>query len=102
MIMKKPIKINISNPEELKKFKKETSGFSSSYGFPYKLDDLTDKGANYTIFCPIRWKQAYPPAKLRKLLKEDVDADQIKVEYIDFVQETAQEKKDKIWNVDYC
>lgn len=78
-----PIKININNPEELKKFKKETSGFSSSYGFPYKLDDLTDKGANYTIFCPIRWKQAYPPAKLRKLLKEDVDADRIKVEYID-------------------
>ena len=100
--MKKPIKININNPEELKKFKKETLGFSSSYGFPYKLDGLTDKGANYTIFCPIRWKQAYPPAKLRKLLKEDVDADQIKVEYIDFVQETTQEKKDQIFNVDYC
>lgn len=101
MIMKKPIKININNPEELKKFKKETSGFSSSYGFPYKLDDLTDKGANYTIFCPIRWKQAYPPAKLRKLLKEDVNADRIKVEYIEFVQETIQEIKDKIFNVDY-
>lgn len=101
--MNKLRKININNPEELKKFKKETLGFSSSYGFPYKLDDLTDKGANYTIFCPIRWKQAYPPAKLRRLLKEDiVDADRIKVEYIDFVQETAQEKKDQIWNVDYC
>ena len=100
--MKKLRKININNPEELKKFKKETSGFSSSYGFPYKIDDLTEKGANYTIFCPIRWKQAYPPAKLRRLLKEDVDADRIKVEYIDFVQETEQEKKDKIFNVDYC
>ena len=99
--MNKLRKININNPEELKKFKKETLGFSSSYGFPYKLDGLTDKGANYTIFCPIRWKQAYPPAKLRKLLKEDVDADQIKVKYIDFVQETTQEIKDKIFNVDY-
>ena len=95
-------KINISNPDELKKFKQETSGFVSSYGFPYRLDDLTEKGANYTVFCPIRWKQAFSPAKLRKLLKEDVDADYIKVEYIDFVQETTQEKKDQIWNIDYC
>ena len=95
-------KINISNPDKLKAFKQETSGFVSSYGFPYKLNDLTDKGANYTVFCPIRWKQVFSPAKLRKLLKEDVDADQIKVEYIDFVQETTQEKKDQIWNIDYC
>ena len=94
-------KINISNPDELKKFKQETSGFISSYGFPYKLDDLTDKGANYTVFCPIRWKQAFSLAKLRKLLKEDVDADYIKVEYVDFVQEATPEKEDKIYNVDY-
>ena len=94
-------KINISNPEELKKFKQEISGFISSYCFPYKLKDLTDKGANYTVFCPLRWKQAFSPAKLRKLLKEDVDADHIKVEYVDFVQEDAPEKKDKIYNVDY-
>ena len=94
-------KINISNPDELKKFKQETSGFVSSYGFPYKLDDLTDKGANYTVFCPIKWKQIFSPKKLRKLLKEDVDAYQIKVEYIDFVQEAAPEKEDKVYNVDY-
>ena len=65
----------------------ETSGFVSTYGFPYRLDDLTEKGANYTIFCPFRWKSAFPPAKLHKLLREDVDADVIKVEYIDFVKE---------------
>lgn len=94
-------KINISNPEELKKFKQETSGFTSSYGFPYKLDDLTDKGGNYTVFCPLKWKKTFPPAKLRKLLKEDVDADYIIVEYVDFVQESAPEKEDKIYNVDY-
>lgn len=95
-------KINISNPDELKKFRREISGFISSYGFPYKLDDLTDKGGNYTVFCPLRWKQVFSPAKLRKLLKEDVDADYIKVEYVDFVQEAAPEKEDKIYNVDYC
>lgn len=94
-------KINISNPEELKKFKYEITGFISSYGFPYRLDDLTEKGANYTVFCPLRWKQAFSPAKLRKLLKEDVDADKIKVAYIAFVRE-PEEKKEKIWNVDYC
>lgn len=94
-------KININNPEELKRFKKETTGFVSSYGFPYRLDDLTSKGANYTVFCPLRWKNAFSPAKLRKLLKEDVDADYIAVEYIDFVRETTPEKEDKVYNVDY-
>ena len=79
-------KININNLEELKKFKLETSGFVSTYGFPYRLDDLTDKGANYTVFCPLRWKSAFSPAKLRKLLREDVDANRISVEYIDFVK----------------
>lgn len=94
-------KININNPEELKKFKLETNGFVSSYGFPYRLDDLTDKGANYTIFCPLRWKSAFSPAKLSKLLREDVDADRIHVEYIDFVKEDVEDTKEKIWNVDY-
>ena len=96
-------RININNPEELKKFKLETSGFVSSYGFPYRLDDVTEKGANYTIFCPLRWKSAFSPAKLHKLLKEDVNADKISVEYIDFVKEPIEEKetKDPIWNVDY-
>ena len=94
-------KININNPEELKKFKMETHGFVSSYGFPYRLDDLTDKGANYTVFCPLRWKSAFSPTKLRKLLREDVDADLIKVEYIDFVKEEIKDKNSKVWNVDY-
>lgn len=65
----------------------ETSGFVSTYGFPYRLDDLTEKGANYTVFCPLRWKSVFPPAKLHRLLRGDVDADVIKVEYIDFVKE---------------
>ena len=94
-------RININNSEELKKFKAETSGFVSTYGFPYRLDDLTEKGANYTIFCPLRWKSAFSPAKLHKLLREDVDADVIKVEYIDFVKEEIEDKREKVWNVDY-
>lgn len=95
-------KININKPEELKQFKLETIGFVSSYGFPYRLDDLTDKGANYTVFCPLRWKSAFSPVKLRKLLKEDVDADRITVEYVDFVKEPLEDNGgDKIWNVDY-
>ena len=94
-------KININNPEELKKFKMETNGFVSTYGFPYRLDDLTEKGANYTVFCPLGWKSAFSPAKLHKLLREDVDADVIKVEYIDFVKEETEDKTDKVWNIDY-
>lgn len=94
-------KININNPEELKKFKQETHGFVSSYGFPYRLDYLTEKGGNYTVFCPLRWKSVFSPAKLCKMLREDVDADKITVEYIDFVKEPIEEKKDLIYNVDY-
>lgn len=93
--------ININNPEELKRFKQETSGFVSSYGFPYRLDDVTEKGANYTVFCPLRWKSAFSSAKLRKMLREDVYADKIHVEYIDFVKEEVEDKKDKIWKIDY-
>lgn len=93
---KKMKKINICNIDELKKFKMETTGFVSSYGFPYRLDDLTDKGANYTVFCPLRWKSAFSPAKLHKLLREDVDADKIRVEYIDFVKEPIENKKDEV------
>ena len=80
-------RININNPDELERFKMETSGFVSSYGFPYRLDGLSAKGGNYTIFCPLRWKNAFSPAKLHRLLREDVDADRITVEYIDFVKE---------------
>lgn len=94
-------KININNSEEFKKFKMETSGFMSTYGFPHRLDALTEKGANYTVFCPLRWKSAFSPAKLRKLFREDVDADVIKIEYIDFVKEEIEDKTEKIWNVDY-
>ena len=90
---KKIKKINICNIDELKKFKMETTGFVSSYGFPYRLDDLTEKGANYTVFCPLRWKPAFSPAKLHRLLREDVDADEIRVEYIDFVKEPIENKK---------
>jgi len=50
--IKKMRKININNPDELKKFKSETTGFVSSYGFPYRLDDLTDKNEPHL---PIDW-----------------------------------------------
>ena len=80
-------KININNSEELKQFKLEITGFVTRYGFPYRLDDLTEKGANYTIFCPLIWKTAFSPVKLHKLLRKDVDADRINIEYIDFVSE---------------
>ena len=80
-------RINSNNPEELKKFKMDTTSFVSSYGFPCRLSALTTKGANYTIFCPLRWKSAFSPAKLRKLLMEDVDAYKITVEYVDFIKE---------------
>lgn len=98
--MDKVKKINICNPTEFGRFRRQISGFMQIYGFPYRLDDITGRGANYTVFCPIAWKYIFPPDRLKRLLKEDVDADKIKVAYIAFVRE-PEEKKEKIWNVDY-
>lgn len=82
-------KVNIGNPDELKKFKLEIQGvalaYGTPYGFPYRQDTLTEKGANYTIFCPLRWMHSFTPDKLRHILKQEVDADRIEVEYIDFI-----------------
>ena len=79
--------INVKNADELNKFKQEISGFTSCYGFPYRLDDLTEKGANYTLFCSMKWKKAITPATLYSILSGDVDADRITIEYVDFVKE---------------
>lgn len=81
--------INVKNADELNKFKQEISGFTSCYEFPYRLDDLTEKGANYTLFCPMKWKKAITPATLHSILSGDVDvdADRITIEYVDFVKE---------------
>jgi hypothetical protein len=79
--------VNICNPEEIKRFKSEISDYmwvSETDIIPYRRDDSTEKGANYTIFVPVKWKYQYPPKSLRILLRSEVDADKIEIEYIDF------------------
>lgn len=83
-------KVNINNPDEIKRFKSKISDYmwiNESDIIPYRRDDGTERGANYTIFVPVRWKNKLSPAKLHATLRNEVDADRITIEYIDFVRE---------------
>ena len=79
--------INISNQSEINKFKSDITGWLTSSGFPYHLDDLTPEGGNYTIYCPAKWKNLYSAQELKSELKQDVDAQQIIIEYINFIKD---------------
>ena len=78
--------INTSSAEQanLDKFKAKINGWITSIGLPYHLDDLTPDGGIYTIFCPVVWKGLYSAHELKTALKQDVDAEKINIEYIDF------------------
>ena len=82
-------RININNKSEVEAFKREVTCYmqiSDTNILPYRLDDLTNKGGNYTIIVPLEWKDEpiCAPAILRGMLRNEVDADKITIEYIDF------------------
>lgn len=82
--------VNISNPEEIKRFKSEISDYmwvSETDIIPYRRDDSTERGANYTIFVPIKWKNKLSSPRLHAALRNEVDADKITIEYVEFVKE---------------
>ena len=83
-------KVNLNNPDEARHFKSEVSGYmwvSETCIIPYRMDGLTEKGANYTILVPLKWKQWFTQKRLRATLRNEVDADCITIEYINFVRE---------------
>lgn len=83
-------KVNINNKQELKQFKAEISDYlwiNDNTIIPYKREDSTDKGANYRIFVHLKWKNIGFEAYLRHELKNEVDADRIRIEYVEFVKE---------------
>lgn len=83
-------RININNRSELALFKSEVSDYlwvNDHIIIPYRRDDSTNRGANYTMFVPLHWKNALTPKKLHSALRNEVDADAIVIEYIDFVRE---------------
>ncbi len=87
------MKVNLNNPNELEKAKSQFTGFLTGslvkdhQPIPYRMDDLTEKGANYTILVPKKWKEFFSEKNLRQELRNEVDADKITIEYIDFVRE---------------
>lgn len=85
-------KVNINNKSEVRLFKAEISDYlwiDESTIIPYRREDSTNKGANYRIFVPLKWKDklSMNPLRLRVALRNEVDADQIRIEYVEFVKE---------------
>ena len=83
-------KVNIKNKLEVRLFKAEISDYlwiDESRIIPYIREDSTDRGANYRIFVPLKWKSILFEANLRRALRNEVDADKITIEYVEFVKE---------------
>lgn len=90
------MKVNLNNPTEVAKFRSQIAGIlfgefvhqpQDHQPIPYRMDDLTERGANYTIFIPLKWKNIFSKESLSRELRNEVDADKITIEYVDFVRE---------------
>ena len=83
-------KVNINNKEEVRLFKAEISDYlwiDESTIIPYRREDSTNKGANYRIFVPLKCKNKLSSPRLHAALRNEVDADKITIEYVEFVKE---------------
>lgn len=87
------MKVNLNSSNEVAKFRSQIAGIlfgefvQDHQPIPYRMDDLTERGANYTIFIPIKWKNFFSKESLSRELRNEVDADKITIEYVDFVRE---------------
>ena len=90
------MKVNLNNQNEVAKFRSQIAGIlfgdyihepQDHQPIPYRMDDLTENGANYTILVPKKWKWFFSKENLMQELRNEVDADKITIEYIDFVRE---------------
>ena len=87
------MKVNLNNRNEVAKLRSQFAGFLTGSSvkdhqpIPYRMDDLTERGANYTIFIPLKWKNIFSKESLSRELRNEVDADKISIEYVDFVRE---------------
>ena len=87
------MKVNLNNSNEVAKLRSQFAGFltgslvNDHQPIPYRMDDLTEKGANYTILVPEKWKEFFSKKNLKQELRNEVDADKITIEYVDFVRE---------------
>jgi len=87
------MKVNMNNAIEVARLKSQITGFltgsliNEHQPIPYRMDDLTEKGANYTVLVPKKWKEFFSERNLRQELRNEVDADKITIEYVDFVKE---------------
>lgn len=78
--------LTLTSPEDIAFFKSTISGilYTKHGVLPYKLDDFTDRGGNYTIYVPYKDKDIYNKTQLKRMLKYDVDVDQLQITYVKY------------------
>lgn len=76
--------LTLKDRADFERFKKSVSGwiYTAIGPLPYRLDDLTNKGGNYTIYLPYKDRHAYSKSELRRLMRAEVDLDQLTVIYV--------------------
>ena len=85
------ITVDVKKPGELKKY------YGIIYGYMtlpsllhYSIDEKTERGANYTLFIPVKWKGLFFISALKNLLRTTRKAgeplvDNVRIEYVDFI-----------------
>ena len=76
--------LTLKDRADFERFKRSVSGwiYTAIGPLPYRLDDLTNKGGNYTIYLPYKDRHAYSKSELRRLMRAEVDLDQLTVIYV--------------------
>lgn len=52
-------------------------------GIRYSLDDFTENGGNYTLYVPSQLRGLISIRELRRLFRNEVDADKINIQYFE-------------------
>ena len=78
--------LTLTSPEDMAFFKSTISGilYTENGVLPYKLDDFTNQGGNYTIYVPYKDKDKYTKTQLRRMLRHEVDVDKVTITYVKY------------------
>lgn len=85
------ITVNVKKPGELTKYYNTISGYMTLPSLlHYRIDEKTERGANYTLIIPVQWKGVFFISALKTLLRTSREAgetpvDNVRIEYVDYV-----------------
>lgn len=85
------IKVLVKKPGEISKYYNMVTGYMTLPSLlHYRIDEKTEKGANYTLFIPVKWKGLFFISALKNLLRTTREVgeplvDNVRIEYVDFI-----------------